>query len=102
LDGVIRRRIGARFPWSTLIVNASGSLLLGMVTGLILFRHDPSDVKLIIGTGFCGGYTTFSAASFESVRLLQEKLYRAAIGNAVGTLVICMGTAALGLAVVRA
>jgi fluoride exporter len=101
LDGAIRSKTNSEFPWSTLLINISGSFVLGLVTGLLLFRHDPTDLKLVIGTGFCGGYTTFSTTSFESVRLLQRGLYRAAIGNAAGTLVICMGAAAIGLAVVR-
>ncbi len=101
LDGVIRGRVKSQFPWSTLIVNASGSLLLGVVTGLVLFRHDPSDINAVVGSGFCGGFTTFSTASFESVRLLQRKLYAAAIGNAAGTLAVTMCAAAIGLVAVR-
>jgi len=101
IDGVIRRRVRSEFPWSTFMINVSGSLLLGVVTGLILFHHDPPDLKLIIGAGFCGGYTTFSAASFESVRLLQRRLYGAALANVVGTMVVTMAAAALGLAAVR-
>jgi CrcB protein len=101
LDGVVRRRIRSEFPWSTFLINASGSLLLGVVTGLILFRHDPSALKMVVGTGFCGGYTTFSTASFESVRLVQRRLYGQAIGSALGTLVVTMGAAAVGLVLVR-
>ena len=92
---------GSNFPWSTFVINVSGSLLLGVVTGLILFHHDPPDLKLVIGVGFCGGYTTFSTASFESVRLLQRRLYGAAFANVVGTMVVTMAAAAVGLAVVR-
>lgn len=101
LDGVIRRRNRSEFPWSTVFINVSGSFVLGVVTGLVLFGHDPTDVKLVVGTGFCGGFTTFSTASFESVRLLQRQLYLAAVGNAFGTLVVTMGAAAVGLEIVR-
>ena len=101
LDDVIRRRARSAFPWSTFVINVSGSLLLGVVTGLVVFGHDPTDIKLVVGTGFCGGYTTFSTASFESVRLLQRRLYGAAIGNTLGTLAVTMGAAAIGLAVVK-
>jgi CrcB protein len=101
LDGAIRGRTDTEFPWSTMVVNLSGSFVLGLVTGLLLFRHDPTNLKLVIGTGFCGGYTTFSTTSFEAVRLIERGLYRAAIGNAAGTLAACMGAAAIGLAVVR-
>jgi len=102
IDGVIGQRVRSGFPWPTFIINASGSLLLGVVTGLILFHHGPADLKLIIGAGFCGGYTTFSTASFESVRLLQRRLYGAAFGNVVGTMVVTMAAAAVGMAAVRA
>ncbi len=101
LDGVIRTRIRSDFPWATVAINVSGSLLLGLVTGLILFHSDPPDLKLVIGTGFCGGFTTFSTASFESVRLLQRRLYLAAFGSAFGTLAVTMVAAAIGLEVVR-
>jgi CrcB protein len=101
LDGAIRGRSKSEFPWSTLAINVTGSFVLGLVTGLLLFRHDPTNLKLIVGTGFCGGYTTFSTTSFESVRLIERGHYRSAIGNAAGTLVVCMGAAAIGLAVVR-
>jgi len=94
-------QLGGAFPWGIMIVNVTGSFVLGLVTGLLLFRHDPTNLKLIVGTGFCGGYTTFSTTSFESVRLIERGHYRSAIGNAAGTLVVCMGAAAIGLAVVR-
>jgi fluoride exporter len=73
IDGLIRSKLGRRFPWGTIFINVSGALLLGIITSLTL-RHDLSITdKLIVGTGFCGGYTTFSTASFEAVRLLEEK-----------------------------
>lgn len=79
LDGLIRSRLGRRFPWGTIVINVSGALLLGTITGLAL-RHDVSvKDKLVIGTGFCGGYTTFSTASFEAVRLLEEKRWASAL-----------------------
>jgi CrcB protein len=77
-DGLIRSRLGRRFPWGTVFINVSGALLLGVITALFL-RHDiAAKDKLIIGTGFCGGYTTFSTASFEAVRLLEEKRWASA------------------------
>jgi len=101
IDGAVRQRTRSDLPWSTFIINVSGSLLLGVVTGLILFHHDPPDLKLVVGAGFCGGYTTFSTASFESVRLLQRRLYGAAFGNVVGTMIVTMAAAAVGLAAMR-
>lgn len=101
IDGVILRRRGSDFPWATLLINATGSLLLGVVTGLVLFRACPGDLRLLVGTGFCGGYTTFSTASFEVVRLVQRASPLRAAGYLAATLVLTLGAGALGLAAVR-
>lgn len=97
LDGAVRSRMPSSFPWATLLINVTGSLLLGILTGLVVFRGDPTDLKLIVGTGFCGGYTTFSTASFETVRLIQRGAVTAALSNTVGTLALTVGAGALGL-----
>src|SRR5664279_6550472 len=60
VDGLIRTHLGRQFPWGTMFINVSGSLLLGILVGLALRHHELSDVRVVIGTGFCGGYTTFS------------------------------------------
>lgn len=82
-DGLIRTWLGRNFPWGTVMINASGSFLLGILTGLALHGHLSSDLKLILGTGFCGGYTTFSTASFEAARLIEERR-RAAMALHIG------------------
>jgi fluoride exporter len=101
LDSVILRRRGSDFPWATLLINTTGSLLLGVVTGLVLFHACPSDLRLIVGTGFCGGYTTFSTASFEVVRLVQRASALRAVGYLTATVVLTVGAGAVGLAAVR-
>lgn len=98
LDGAIRGRWRSEFPWATLVVNVTGSFLLGVVTGLALWHGEPSQARVIIGVGFCGGYTTFSTASVETVRLLQRGAYWAGAGNAVGSLAVTVAAAAGGLA----
>jgi CrcB protein len=97
LDGLVVARAGRRFPYGTLLVNISGSLLLGVLTGLTLAHGAPTALRTVAGTGFCGGYTTFSTASFETVRLLQERRWAAALANGAGTLVLTLLAAALGL-----
>lgn len=82
-DGLLRTVVGRLFPWSTIIINVSGSLFLGVISGITLY-HAGTDIKLIWGTGFCGGYTTFSTASYEAVRLVEE---RRLLGAA--TLILC-------------
>lgn len=86
------------FPWGTLLINASGSLILGVLTGLALYHGFPATPKTILGTGFCGGYTTFSTFTFETLRLVEEGESRTAAGYLLGTFVLGAGAAALGLA----
>ncbi|MGF0315018.1 fluoride efflux transporter CrcB [Nocardia fluminea] len=98
LDGMIRSRRTSEFPWATVVVNVTGSLLLGFIAGLVLFHGTAGSVQTIVGVGFCGGYTTFSTASFETVRLIQRQRYRAAAANAFGTLALTVLAGAAGLA----
>src|SRR5215208_6324214 len=59
------------FPWSTLIVNVTGSLVLGFLYVLVEGNAASPQWRALLGIGFCGGYTTFSAFSYESLRLVQ-------------------------------
>ena len=97
LDGAVRSRFGSGFPIGTLVINISGSLILGLLTGLTLAHLLPDTVRLVVGTGFLGGYTTFSTASFETVRLLQERRVPAALLYGLGTLLATTAVAGLGL-----
>lgn len=104
LDAALTRRLHRNFPLATLLVNVSGSLLLGVLTGWVVFGrggHTADDVRLVLGTGFCGGYTTFSTASFETVRLLQRRRTAAALGYVAASVALTVGAAALGLLVIR-
>lgn len=97
LDTAIRSRLGERMSWGTLAINLSGSLLLGLVVGLVGTGVLAEEWGWALGTGFLGGYTTFSAASFETVRLIQERRSGAGLLNAVGQLVAATALAGLGL-----
>lgn len=97
-DGSVRGRFLMVLPVGTMIINVLGSLLLGVLSGLVMFHHVSSDVTLVLGTGFCGGFTTFSTYSFETVRLLQQGDYREAFVNGVGTLVGALTGVGIGLA----
>jgi CrcB protein len=97
VDGAWRAHRPSTFPWPTIAINVSGSLLLGVVTGLVLFHGAPGTVRTVVGTGFCGGYTTFSTASFETVRLVQQRRYRLAVVYGVGTPMLTLAVAGMGL-----
>lgn len=93
--------ITTRFPDSisvgTRIVNITGSLFLGLLTGWALGHGGSSDALAVLGTGFLGGYTTFSTASVEAVRLARSGRGLRTLFNAVQMLVLALGAAALGL-----
>lgn len=96
-DGLIRTVLGRQFPCGTLLINISGSFILGIVTGLALDQHLGAHTKLIIGTGFCGGFTTFSTASFEAVRLVEERRILAAVLQVFGNAILSILAAGLGI-----
>lgn len=98
IDGAIGDRTEGAFPWGTFVINASGCLLLGLIVGLALYHAFPATPKLILGTGFCGAYTTFSTFTFETVRLLEEGAISEAFRNALGTALTGAAAAGLGLA----
>lgn len=96
LDGVVKARVTG-FPFGTLVINVSGSLVLGLVTGLGEAGTLPLPLVAVLGTGMMGGYTTFSTASVETVQLFRSGRPRAAVLNGLGMLVVSVGAAALGL-----
>ncbi len=86
-------------PLGTVVVNASGSLVLGLLTGFSLYHGlGPKEIS-VLGVGVCGGYTTWSTASWESLHLLRSGHRREAVLYSFGGLVACLAAAALGLAV---
>jgi CrcB protein len=99
VDGLIRGRWSRVFPLATVLINVSGSALLGLLAGALAYRSMPSTAYVVAAVGFCGGYTTFSTAMVETVRLAQQGDYRRAVANALGTLVLAVGAAALGVLV---
>jgi CrcB protein len=99
LDRTISRRTGPGRPWGTFVINVSGSLVLGFLTGLALTGHLSEIGKALLGTGFCGAYTTFSTFSFETVRLLEDGRIFDAAGNVVISVAAGLAAAAAGLAI---
>ena len=102
LDGFVQDRTSGAFPWGTFVINMTGSVILGFITGLALYHAFPTTPKIILGTGFCGAYTTFSTWTFETIRLLEEGAVRDALLNAGMSLLIGMLAAGTGLALAAA
>lgn len=98
VDAEVKRRWPTTFPWATFGINVTGSLLLGILVGAVLFHDQPAAWQIVVGTGFCGGYTTFSTASFETVRLVQQNARGQALLNALGSLIASVTACAGGLA----
>ncbi|MGH9298053.1 MAG: fluoride efflux transporter CrcB [Acidimicrobiales bacterium] len=99
LERLVADHVASEFPWGTFLVNVSGSLLLGLLTGLDLTAKLPPVTKALAGTGFCGAYTTFSTWTFETVRLIENGELLEAAANALVSLAVGIAAAAAGLAV---
>lgn len=102
LDGVARALIPVRWPVGTLLINVSGSLLLGIVTGLALGGRLDETWRLVLGTGVLGGFTTFSTASVEAARMLLERRWAAGLGYGLGMWAAALAAAVLGAALTGA
>ncbi|MGH3072175.1 MAG: fluoride efflux transporter CrcB [Gaiellaceae bacterium] len=97
LDSLLERRGGA-FPWGILLVNVSGSLLIGVAAGLFEARFEHETwLRAAVMVGLLGGYTTFSTFSLDTYRLLQEGLVEHALANALGSVVLALAAVWAGL-----
>jgi fluoride exporter len=93
LSGVVARAFGETFPWGTLLVNVSGSLIIGLFATLTA-----PDGRMFVGTnarqfvmvGLCGGYTTFSSFSIQTLNLMQDGEWLGAGANVVLSVVLCL------------
>ena len=94
IDGLVRDRLPSTFPWATVLINVTGSFLLGLLVGL----GAGDRWQQIAGTGFLGGYTTFSTASLETTGLLLDRRPLAPAANGLGVLVACVAAASGGYA----
>lgn len=102
LDGLIQDHTHGAMPVGTLVINVSGSLVLGLLVGLRLQQGLSATVVLAAGTGFCGAFTTFSSLMYETTRLAQDGAYRQAARTLSLNVVLGGGAAALGLVVTGA
>ncbi len=90
---------GGVFPWGTLGINMLGSFIIGLVFALTLPDGALStgmNFRAFVMTGLCGGFTTFSAFSLQSLQLLRDGYYKAAIAYMIGSVGLCVMVTALG------
>ncbi|MER5740767.1 MULTISPECIES: fluoride efflux transporter CrcB [unclassified Streptomyces] len=92
-DLAAKGRFGPGFPWGTLAVNVSGSLVLGLVTGLA-----SANAQLLLGTGLCGALTTYSTFSYETLKLYEDGAKGRAVLYVLVSLAAGLGAAWLGVA----
>lgn len=95
VDTLVQRVWMRTFPLGILLVNVTGSFLLGLLTGAALALDD--SLVTIVGVGFLGAYTTFSTVSVETMLFAERGRWRLALGNVVGTLLAAVAAAGAGL-----
>jgi CrcB protein len=103
LSTLLQERSGGVFPVGTLVVNVTGSLLLGLLLRYSLDAPAFSpEVRVLLATGFCGGYTTFSTFSYETARLMETGDYRRAVAYVVLSVGVSLAAMFAGFAAARA
>ena len=103
-SGLVAARYGEQFPWGTLVVNVVGSLVIGFFAasaGHAGWLGDPT-VDLFVTVGVCGGYTTFSSFSLQTLNLARDGEWSRVIVNIVLSVVLCFISVVLGVLGARA
>ena len=93
LSGVIANRFGQTFPWGTIIVNITGCFIIGLFNTLTLSEGRMAaspDLRTFFMIGICGGYTTFSSFSLQTLTLAEDGEWLYAGGNVVLSVVLCL------------
>jgi CrcB protein len=102
VDGIVAERVSGAFPWGTLVVNVSGSFVLGLLFALTVDRAIlPAEVRGPVLIGFIGAYTTFSTYMLESWQLIGTGALGLALANIVGSAVLGLVAIVAGLTLGR-
>ena len=102
VDGAVSERTGGTFPWGTLVVNLTGSFVLGLLFALTAERAIlPAEIRGPLLIGFIGAYTTFSTFMLESWRLIEDGAITLALANLIGATLLGLLAVAAGLTLGR-
>jgi CrcB protein len=94
----VNARLGAQFPYAILGINVAGSFAAGLLSALLIEKLGVGNAwRGLVLVGFLGGFTTFSAFSVETMRLLETGALAAALANIVASVVLCLLACAAGL-----
>ena len=92
--------LGTAFPWGTLLINIGGSFVIGWMASAT--PPETAGLRLLVMVGFCGGFTTFSSFSLQTLELMQRGDWIGAWGNVLGSVLLCLGAVTAGWALGRA
>ncbi|MFF7986192.1 fluoride efflux transporter CrcB [Streptomyces sp. NPDC007901] len=101
-DRAVQARHDSVFPWGTFVVNVTGCLVLGLLSGAASAGAAGPHLQLLLGTGLCGALTTYSTFSYETLRLTETGAGLYAAANVVASLVAGLGAAFAGVAIAQA
>ena len=101
IGGAVQRATHAGFPYGTLAVNIIGCFIIGFLIKMFMNAEPSSPIRALLIVGFCGGFTTFSAFSSETLGLVEGGAYVRAALYVMASLVLCLGATAGGFTVAR-
>ena len=102
LAAAIQQRLGASFPWGTLAINITGSLLLGFLIRYAMATPAISlEIRAMLTVGFCGGYTTFSSYAFETMSYFEQGQWTLLGANILGNNLLSLAAVLGGIALAR-
>ena len=103
VDGFVSDRTGGGFPWGTLVINASGTFVLGLLFAMTTERAIfPAEIRAPLMIGYLGAYTTFSTYLLESWRLIEDGAWAMALANLGGSIAVGLVAVAAGMIIGRA
>jgi CrcB protein len=102
IGGALQRSSASGYPVGTMFVNVAGCFLIGVFVRYLLNMQTSAELRALLVVGFCGGFTTFSTFSFETVGLIEGGEYARAATYIVGSVVLCLVATFAGMAAVSA